>query len=311
MKKVALAILSPVLLLVFSLSIVAVMLGGVDRELVPSTKARTEIPIDLIPLYRAAAATCDGMEWTLLAAIHRTETNFGRGADVSSAGAQGPMQFMPATWVSYGVDGNKDGIIDTNNLVDAVFGAANYLCANGAGDPARLRAAVFNYNHSLDYVDEVLSVASAYGVVEQPTSAAFAGPSPKGVLNNPRILIPEAGRSDIKQGLIDDRVLTVLELASRRFTLAVSVFKTGHSMYVQNTTSVSNHYLGRAVDIYAVNGESVTPANLDSRALTVWLANFPPDVRPTEVGSPFLLPFSGWFTNEAHKDHLHIGFDTE
>jgi membrane-bound lytic murein transglycosylase B len=54
------------------------------------------------------------------------------------------MQFMPATFDAYGVDGDRNGLIEVDDLEDAVFGAANHLCANGAGDPSRVSTAVFN-----------------------------------------------------------------------------------------------------------------------------------------------------------------------
>jgi len=222
---VALVIGAAALVLMFALLIAAVVVTG-NGEVSPSNRAFNEIPQDLIPLYQAAD-TCEGMDWTLLAAVHRTETSFGRGTAVSSAGALGPMQFMPATWATYGVDGDGDGDGASDDVVDAVFGAANYLCANGAGDPTRLRAAVFNYNHSLDYVDEVLSIAASYGSVQVVSTTATRA-SGKSALSNPRILLSEAARSDIKKRIVDGRILSVLDLISRRFTIAVSVLKSGH-----------------------------------------------------------------------------------
>jgi hypothetical protein len=71
------------------------------------------------------------------------------------------MQFLPSTWRAYGVDGDGDGSADINDLDDAVFSAAHHLCANGAADPSRLRSALWNYNHSSNYVDQVLRVAAS------------------------------------------------------------------------------------------------------------------------------------------------------
>ena len=66
------------------------------------------IPPFLLPIYQAAG-TQYGIRWEVLAAINEIETDYGRNLNVSSAGAQGWMQFMPASWEAYGVDGNQDG----------------------------------------------------------------------------------------------------------------------------------------------------------------------------------------------------------
>lgn len=119
------------------------------------------IPNEYIPIYQEAGEKYN-VEWFLLAAIHKTETNFSTlPSMVSSAGAIGHMQFMPLTWEAYGVDGNKDGKTDPWNLKDSVYSAANYLAANGAaaGD---LEKAVFAYNHANWYVKDVLSLTDTY-----------------------------------------------------------------------------------------------------------------------------------------------------
>ena len=118
------------------------------------------IPPFLLPIYQAAG-TQYGIRWELLAAINEIETDYGRNLNVSSAGAQGWMQFMPASWEAYGVDGNHDGLMDPYNPVDAIFAAARYLKAAGADKD--IRAAVFAYNHADWYVDSVLLRAQVIG----------------------------------------------------------------------------------------------------------------------------------------------------
>jgi hypothetical protein len=79
--------------------------------------------------------------------------------------AVGPMQFIPSTWRSLGRDGNDDGVADPNNLFDGAVSAAAYLCLSVDGsltDPAVLRQAVYNYNHSWPYVDAILGWARVY-----------------------------------------------------------------------------------------------------------------------------------------------------
>jgi membrane-bound lytic murein transglycosylase B len=89
--------------------------------------------------------------WQALAAVNLVETNFNRLRSDSTAGARGPMQFLPSTWRAYGLGGN---IRDPR---DAVLGAANYLRASGA--PGNMRRALFAYNHSSLYVSAVLRFA--------------------------------------------------------------------------------------------------------------------------------------------------------
>ncbi|CAN5796320.1 hypothetical protein BH24ACT3_BH24ACT3_12620 [soil metagenome] len=122
-----------------------------------------DIPTPLIRTYQQAAATCPGLPWTVLAGIGKVETDHDRATAVSSAGALGPMQFLPATWRAYGVDADGDGRTDVHDPVDATHGAAAYLCRNGGGDPERLWDAVWNYNHAGWYVERVLELAAGYG----------------------------------------------------------------------------------------------------------------------------------------------------
>jgi hypothetical protein len=93
-----------------------------------------------------------GVRWELLAAVMFVESKFGRVRASSSAGAQGPMQFIPSTWSVYGMGGN------VHDPHDAILGAANYLHASGA--PADERSALYAYNHAWEYVDAVLAYAN-------------------------------------------------------------------------------------------------------------------------------------------------------
>jgi soluble lytic murein transglycosylase-like protein len=112
-----------------------------------------------LPLARNAATTCPGLSPAILVAIAHVESSLGVQTTKSSAGAVGPMQFLPSTWAAYGVDGDRDGLSDVMNPVDAVHGAARLLCANGGADPERLASALWNYNHSDDYVRQVIGLA--------------------------------------------------------------------------------------------------------------------------------------------------------
>jgi membrane-bound lytic murein transglycosylase B len=105
---------------------------------------------ELLGDYRRAEARF-GVRWQLLAAVNLIESAFGRVVDRSSAGAQGPMQFLPSTWKAYGLGGN------VHDARDAILGAANYLHRSGA--PGDERRALFAYNRSTLYVDAVLAYA--------------------------------------------------------------------------------------------------------------------------------------------------------
>ena len=130
------------------------------------------IPLFLLPIYKAAAVQY-GVPWQILAAINEIETNYGSDLSVSSAGAVGWMQFMPSTWLQYGVDALNAGNADPYNPVDAVFAAARYLRAAGAA--ANLRAAILAYNHSEEYVESVLLRAKLISTYPKAVIATLTG----------------------------------------------------------------------------------------------------------------------------------------
>ena len=102
-----------------------------------------------------------GIPWQVLASINKIESNFGGNMGPSSAGAVGWMQFMPSTWLRWGLDADGDGIADPWNPTDAVYAAARYLAA--AGGQTDISRAIFSYNHADWYVKEVLDLARVYG----------------------------------------------------------------------------------------------------------------------------------------------------
>jgi len=130
------------------------------------------IPPFLLSIYQAAGIEY-GVRWEVLAAINEIETDYGRNLNVSSAGALGWMQFMPATWKAYGVDANGDKKKDPYNPVDAIFAAARYLKAAGADED--LRRAIFAYNHADWYVDSVLMRARLIGGIPANLVGSLTG----------------------------------------------------------------------------------------------------------------------------------------
>ena len=157
---------------------IASLLGGGDAA--PSATATSDIPPAMLALYQEAAATCPGLPWTVLAAIGTVESDNdqstlpGVHSGANSAGAEGPMQFEPATFAAYDQPVPPGGANPPSpyDPTDAVYAAARDLCANGAENGANLTAAVFAYNHSQSYVSEVLALAQSYGQTEAQTVAA-------------------------------------------------------------------------------------------------------------------------------------------
>lgn len=224
-KAVALAIAVLVSPLVLAIGVATLAMGEPALGGEATEEARTDIPAELLSLYVSAADTCPGLSWSVIAAVAKVETDHGRfaGAQLQLNGdvqppiiglplngasgtrairdtdggrldgdsvwdrAVGPLQFIPGTWATYGVDANGDGVADPHNFNDAVHAAARYLCANGGGVAETLRTAVLAYNHADWYADEVLSFAERYA---QPVVAAgsqivgdYALPVPRELLD--------------------------------------------------------------------------------------------------------------------------------
>jgi cell wall-associated NlpC family hydrolase len=135
---------------------------------VAASSTEPAVPSDWEALDQRAAVTCPGLLWEVTAAIGHLESDSGRSdapgvqSGANSAGAEGPMQFEPTTFAAYSVVGPGGAVPPSPyDPVDAVFTATALLCENGAGSPDRLAGAVYDYNHSPVYVDEVLVLASA------------------------------------------------------------------------------------------------------------------------------------------------------
>ncbi len=143
-------------------------IGGVPSFFIESF----QVPPFLMPVFQAAG-TAYGIPWQVLAAINEVETDYGRDLSVSSAGAEGWMQFLPSSWAQYGVDANGDGYRDPYNPADAIFSAARYLRA--AGGEKSIRAAIFSYNHSQAYVQSVMLRAQLLGGTPSELLGAITG----------------------------------------------------------------------------------------------------------------------------------------
>lgn len=167
-----------------------------------SSTANTDIPPALLKLYQDASTNCVGLEWQLVAGIGKVDSDHARlnGSTPDPLTGQvkppiigtpldgvndsrrtpdtdngqydgdsiwdrevGPFRFTPRSWIIYGVDGNGDGQADPHNIYDAVPAAVRRLCPTGT--ITDMRAALLDYNDSLQYVDEVLGFTDTYSEV--------------------------------------------------------------------------------------------------------------------------------------------------
>ena len=172
---------------------IAAATGGINLSS-PSQTAVADIPADDLLLYQEAGLAFD-VPWEVIAGIGKVECDHGRNPDpacwkhgaTNTAGAGGPMQFLASTWQTYGIAASGSGTPDRWNEADAIVSTGNFLKAHGA--PDNIDAAVFAYNHSDAYVQQVLAWAGLYaseyrpspttstqatGVTQVPTSAAQA-----------------------------------------------------------------------------------------------------------------------------------------
>jgi hypothetical protein len=150
----------------------------------PTATAAADIPAAYLAWYMDAARTCPGLPWSVLAGIGTVESDNGQSdlpgvhSGANFAGAEGPMQFEPGTFILYAH--GPDQPVSIYDPADAIYSAATMLCANGArgGTAAGIRQAVFAYNHASWYVNEVMSWAAKYAAQPTRTSRSTRPISP-------------------------------------------------------------------------------------------------------------------------------------
>jgi hypothetical protein len=139
------------------------MSKGNAKGTLPAWRIDPPTPADELLGYYREAESASGVGWTYLAAINLIETGFGRIAGVSTAGARGPMQFLPSTFAAYGEGG------DILSPHDSIMAAGRYLAVNGFADDRD--SALYRYNNSNQYVQAI----NDYAAVLAADPAAFAG----------------------------------------------------------------------------------------------------------------------------------------
>jgi len=167
----ALLLLIPVMLGMGVAAVVDALFGSSSGTSVDCTTPIADIPPDYCLLYLTAAPDCPGLDWTVLAAIGKVESDHGRSTlpgvhdGENSAGAGGPMQFLDPTFddviSAHQIPPGGASPPSRYNPHDAIHAAAFLLCDNGV-ERGDLRAAIFSYNHADWYVDMVLKQATAY-----------------------------------------------------------------------------------------------------------------------------------------------------
>ena len=269
--------------------------GGLD----PS-----EIPPAYFSAIQASSASCDGVPAAVLAAQLYQESRWNPLA-VAPVGALGLAQFMPATWATYGIDGDQDGTADPRNPIDAIWSAAGYDCAlrqqiaKVPGDEIRLTLAAYNagpyavlqhrgvppFPETQGYVRDILATFSNY--LGKPSGSSNG-------------LVPEAVR--------------VRDLVTSQFGVTdFGGYATG------GHTSGSDHYTGHAIDIMLT---PMGPANtelgwqialyLQSNARTlqikylIWQALIWSPERAAEGWRPYQHPNGGTSPTLLHFDHVHV-----
>jgi hypothetical protein len=278
----------------------------------PSAEAQATIPAELLPLF-AAAQRASGVPWNVLAAVNKVETDFGRNLGPSSAGAIGWMQFMPKTWVRYGVDGDGDGRADPDNPADAILSAASYLRASGARQD--LRGALFAYNHADWYVDAVLGWARRYATTGPAVAGGTCELAPSGSGGAVQI----APGADVPgRPLASETLAFLARVAALYGGPLVVTTGTNHSRDTVDGR-VSDHADGHAADLGMTANGGSDNSPVGDRIMTACLiaAGLPSAQAATDArgGGLYTLEHHGlrvqciWKTDEGgnHHNHVHIG----
>ena len=201
------------------------------------------------------------------------------------------------------VDAQYGGILSSSSSVLAVLeqwrlDAHGHVHASGTTVDVRLVAGSPRWR-----ITELRPASPGPAASSLPASA-------RAVLASTRVRLPYAARADIASGQVHASVLGALLALARHYVIDVSVVRSGHPIYVFGTSRRSDHPLGRAVDLWALDGRRIVdPAN---RAFVERAMRIAASVGPYQVGGPVDLDGGGpqYFSDQTHQDHLHLGFHT-
>jgi len=228
--------------------------------------------------------------------------------EIDGLGAEVDLVHHPGMWSRGTVEYVQNGG-HLNGRMSNIIVIRQDIGAEGSSEPERTETRVMEVRLARGESGEwtLETIASAGGVpAERPADLSEVAAA---VVDHDRIDLPDTAAWDIYRGFIDRQVLEVMLDIAERTPYSVVVLQTGHAYNVFGTERVSNHSVGRAVDIYKFDGALVVDSHAtssDSYAVSEWIVSRS-DIR--EFGSPWGFPdaVAHTFTNEVHHDHLHIG----
>jgi cell wall-associated NlpC family hydrolase len=279
------------LLLFVPLLLLLAAFGGLPdaARTTAASSAIAEIPSDQLAVMQQVSLQT-GIPWQILAAIAKVESDFGRDTATSEAGAIGYCRFTPEMWAAYATDGNGDGIADPYDFHDCIPAMGRFLLANGA--PADIRRALYAYNHSWAYVDEVLAWAAAYGYVDPTSLPARAVELARSKLGDPYVwgaTGPDAfDCSGLMLWVYSQLGLDIPRTAQQQFEWAVPIdpsqLQPGDLVFYEKTYATSDRithvaiYVGGGMVVMATgNGGFVKEVAISD---PYWAAHFASTGRP-------------------------------
>jgi hypothetical protein len=259
-------------------------------EVRPSVKRQATHLLEVVGTWSASGGTVAAAKARARAA----------GFDPGLVDALGPLLGAGTDAVVQVRDAQYGGILATTSSVLVVVdqwraGAGGAVSAGGTTVDVRLEAA-----------SPVWRVVAVHPAAPGPEASGLSGTARR-VLADARISLPHAAHADVVAGRIHDSVLSMLTSMSARHVVDVSVLRSGHPLHVFGTTRTSDHPLGRAVDVWALDSRPlVVPANhaLAASGMRLAVAH-----GAYNVGGPVRLGGPQYFSDATHQDHIHLGFN--